>query len=217
MRVSATIRGCLALGLLSGLVPRGAAAQDPYAPVVAVSPEGQSEHRGFMAMPFIGVHSFQGDNFKDASAGLRLGTLLGGFVNPNLSLNGEITLDFVNPDTQSGVDVTAVMVDLAFSPLFHAPAGAVEFVIGPKLGFFNYSVELTYEGETGKGSANGSLYGVNAGLLFPVGKFSMGGLLSFTGRHPTKVCTTEPGKSEQCGDASGDDYKVLGFTLAAMF
>ncbi len=151
--------------------------------------------------------------------GLRLGSLLGGHVAPSISLNGELTIDIFNPkNVPSGYDVTAVAVDLAFSPLYHVANGGIEIVLGPKIGGFGYSASIKdSSGNSMDGSARGVSYGFNLGVFGEVGNLAVGGLVGYTGRHATRACTTLYG-SETCDDSpSGDDLKLLSITGAVLF
>jgi hypothetical protein len=175
--------------------------------------------RGFLAMPYIGLHIPVGSSGDAFDPGFRVGTFLGGHINPMFSLNGEITIDVMNPkNVSSGVDVTEVMVDLLFSPLVHFGNGQIEGFIGPKFGGFGMSASAKMAGLSMDGSARGLAYGFNLGLAVPVGNIAIGGLISYTGRHATQVCQTSPGLAETCDDSpSGDDFKTFSFTAAVLF
>jgi hypothetical protein len=199
-------------------------AQPGYAPVAyapAPPPSEPAYRRGFLAMPFLGVNIPVGDASDAFDAGLRLGGLFGGHVSPELSLNGEFTLDVLNPKgVTSGYDVTAVAADFAFSPLLHVLGDKLDIVIGPKLGFFGYAV--SFKDSSGNtlmdGSAQGLAYGFNLGVFGGVGNMAIGGLLSYTGRHATRACTSLDGYPEQCDDSpSGDDLKTMSVTGAVLF
>jgi len=198
-------------------------AYPPPPPYGYQQPPGVATHprSGALFMPYLGVNSFQGDTGNNTDPGLRIGGLGGGHVNELLSLNGEVTIDFVNPkNVPSGVDESIIELDLAFSPLLHAaPAPNFELVIGPKLGFWFGAAEATSGGMTAKSSAQGWLLGINGGAFFTVSpSVSIGGLISFVTRNLTKVCNTLPGFAEQCmTDNLGDADKVLGFTGAVLF
>ncbi len=213
MRIApARLSGCLVVAMISCWASRGMAAREAWEMPREIEPA--SGHHGFMFMPYAGVHSFQNEDAQNMSVGLRMGSLLGGFLAPNLSLNGEITLDILNVNSVG--DLSAFAFDATLSPLFHVVGKKAEFVLGPKLGLFAYSMS-TGTGEDTK--VRGVVYGANVGLLFPAGRASVGGLLSFTGRHMTKVrvCVTESVRSTCSDSPKGDDGKVLGFALAAMF
>ena len=116
-------------------------------------------------------------------------------------------------------DETALELDLAFSPLFHAPIGTGEFVIGPKLGAFAAADTLTYGGtEVQTISASGYVVGFNTGVFFDVSPaVALGGMISFSIRDATKVCV-KYGGVESCDSTTNyNSEKVLGFHAGAMF
>jgi len=175
--------------------------------------------RGFFAMPYLGLHIPVGSSGDSMDPGFRIGALLGGHINPMVSLNGEMTIDVMNPkDVPSGMDVTEVMVDVLFSPLIHFGNGQIEGFFGPKIGAFGMSGTASMNGMSADTSARGLAYGFNLGAAIPVGNIAVGGLVSFVGRHATHMCVTEPGQSEQCSDSpSGDDFKAFSITVAMLF
>ena len=74
-------------------------------------------------------------------------------------------------------------------------------------------------GQTTKSSLSGYSYGLNAGAFTRIGAggTSVGGLISFVARKPTRACTTYPGYAEQCSDLTDmTAAKVLGFTVALL-
>lgn len=171
-------------------------------------------------IPYVGVSSFQGSTGKALDPGWRAGGLGGVHVNEMISVNGEVTLDFLN--FGGGGDVSGMEVDLALSPFVHLPAGNVELVFGPKLGAW-FGADRTSVGSgdanvTTKDSLRGWLAGVNAGAFLPLtGSVAIGGLLSFAVRSPTNVCTTTNIGAEACqGNNLPDANKVLAFTLALL-
>jgi hypothetical protein len=176
--------------------------------------------RGFLALPYLGIHSFRGDSGNGLDSGLRLGTLLGGRVNEQFSLNGELTIDVINPsNVPTGVDFVGAAVDIAFSPLIHISDGGLEVVLGPKLGFWSGAQQASMGGVTAKARASGAMFGVNGGVFGPINdNVSIGVLLSFVVRTLGESCITEPGVAEVCdSDPSGDADKVLGVTGGMLF
>ena len=100
---------------------------------------------GAHMIPYVGLNSFQGDSGKGDGPGFRLGGIAGGHITPMFSLNGEITVDFVNANSSSNTSGTqgtmstslsGIELDLAASPLVHFPINNFEIVAGPKLGAF---------------------------------------------------------------------------------
>jgi hypothetical protein len=194
-------------------------ARYPYQslPPVQAPPPAKS---GFLALPYVGLESHAGDSGNGLGVGFVLGTLLGGRLTPQFSLNGEIMIDVLNPDTVSGLSETAVEVDIALSPLFHAPFTGGEFVIGPKVGFFGQAAQIKEDGVDGpKARGNGYLVGFNAGAFFTLKNgVGLGGLFNFTLRKPLEFCVTNPGEAEVCDSTT--DYpseKILAFMGAALF
>jgi hypothetical protein len=192
-----------------------------YAPGTYVPPAGPPAwRRGFLALPYIGAQSYAGDNASNLGVGFRLGTLLGGHISPNLSLNGELVFDIDNPkNVPAGLDYTEAQVEIEFSPLVHVPQDNVELVFGPKIGIWALAEQASANGLTAKGRANGYVFGLNAGAFFGLSSgAALGALLSFAWRYPTDVCTTAPGEAEMCPPVTDHTtIKVFGFTGAALF
>jgi len=201
-----------------GYPPPGYAYPPSYYTRPAPPPPGHKH--GFLAMVFLGVNSLQGSTGKNEDVGFRLGTIMGGRVNESFSINGELTLDILNPkNVPSGVDVTEVEVDIALSPLFHVQLDNVELVAGPKLGFMGYSEQSSDMGLSSSVSGNGYVYGLNAGVFASISRStSIGGLISFAGRKFTQVCQTDDTGAQTCSSDNlpGAD-KVLGITGAILF
>ena len=176
---------------------------------------------GFLALPYIGISSLQGTTGENNGAGLLLGALLGGRLNPQFSLNGELRFDILNPkNVNPGFDVGEAEFALSFSPLFHVPFPQGEFVIGPKVGFFGYALEAKYGGQSvDKLSGSGLEGGANAGVFFNISPtVALGGMLSFTIRDFSRFCETVPPYAEQCNDSPNSDaHNVLGIHGGALF
>jgi hypothetical protein len=176
-----------------------------------------------MAMFFIGANEFLGDTGTDLDPGFRLGTIIGGRVNPRLSINGELTLDALNFDRDiPNVERSFALIDLTFSPLLHLPAGAFELVAGPKLGFWagGGTVNDHTTGLTTTRRANGLAVGLNVGAFATVSPtMQIGGLFGFVLRKFSTACVKDEGFAEACAsdDQLPDAYKVLGFTGALLF
>jgi hypothetical protein len=180
-------------------------------------PEGK---HGFLALPYLGFESHRGTDATDLGTGFIIGTLLGGRVNPNFSINGELRIDILRPkDVPSNVSVSMAEVDLAFSPLFHVPLPAGELVLGPKLGFFAGSMSISSGGvEQSNASVSGLVAGLNAGAFFDVSRSTaLGGMVSFTIRDPNEVCTTYGGVEYCDGDMNYTSEKVVAFHAGALF
>ncbi|HEY7371278.1 MAG TPA: outer membrane beta-barrel protein [Polyangia bacterium] len=173
---------------------------------------------GFLALPYIGTASHVGSNSADLGPGFMIGALLGGRLNPNFSINGELRVDVLNYKNLAPSDTrTATETDIAFSPLFHVQFPTGEFVVGPKFGFFSYdeddsgSSNVTY-------TATGTTYGVNAGVFFALGRaLSLGGMISYTVRDASQQCTTPSGGVKNCTDGNYAAENVLGFHGGMLF
>jgi hypothetical protein len=176
--------------------------------------EETPRHHGLLLLPYLGLNFPTGDGSTGMSTGFRLGGLLGFYAGPFLSFNGELTIDFLNVDSQGGPAVSDVMLDWAFSPLFHISVPHMDFVVGPKLGLFTESSSYDYNGTTYSADSYGYVYGFNAGAFFAVGRMSVGGLLNFTGHSYSHSCDY----NGNCVSASGgSDFKVIGFSGALLF
>ena len=193
--------------------------QPPPGAYAPPPPPPQGKH-GFLALPYIGLESHQGSADNDLGTGFVIGTLLGGRLNPNFSINGEFRIDVLNPkNVPSGVDLAFVEVDFTASPLFHVPLPSGELVVGPRLGFFGAAGSISYGGvEQSNSNASGLVAGLNAGAFFNVShSTALGGMISFTIRDPSRACTTIGGV-EYCDESTNfRAEKVLGFQAGALF
>ena len=165
-----------------------------------------------MAVPSIGINSFQGDTGVNRGAGLRVGILAGSRLAELLSLNVAMAFDVVNVDLPGASDY---VFDLGFNPLFHFPLNQLEIVAGPLGGVF---VDKAATGGVLASDtwAYGWTAGANAGVLFAVGsRVRLGGLLTFSLRNPLKVCITAGGM-DNCMSEGITSHKVLGLSFAAL-
>jgi hypothetical protein len=174
---------------------------------------------GFLAMFYLGGQHYFGDAGKNVDTGLRLGTILGGRLNPQISLNGEITLDVLNPkNVPPGADASGLDADFTFSPLFHLPNGNVEIVVGPKLGWRAEAQNISGGGFSTSTSLDGYTAGLNAGLFYALSPgASLGALLNFEARTHRESCVQLPGFPEVCTTMNQHAAdKVLGVTIAVL-
>jgi hypothetical protein len=181
---------------------------------------------GAHLIPYVGVSSFEGSSAKGLDTGFRAGALAGGHINEMYSLNGEVTMDLLNPNNVgSGVSFTGLNLDLALSPLVHFPVSIVEIVVGPKLGAWfgavNQSSTLGGTTVATKQRAHGWLAGLNAGAFVSLGRsIELGGLLSFVFRKPTEQCSEDSigvPIPESCTSSGLSSAKVLALTVALLF
>jgi hypothetical protein len=188
--------------------------QQPYPQQPVYPSQPVDRHRGLLLLPYLGANVPFGDGSQWLSTGFRLGGLLGFYVGPAVSLNAELTLDFLSVDGQGSSGVTNLMVDWAFSPLFHFGPANMDFVIGPKFGFFTQEISYSAYNNDYSSTSYGYVYGVNAGVFVSMGRISVGGLLSFTGHSYSQYCDYY----DQCGNISGaSDLKIFGITGALLF
>ena len=180
---------------------------------VAAEPTYQPRHRGFMAMPYFGFNFPVGDASDVYSTGVRLGGLMGGYLGSHFSLNGELSIDIMNPDA----DFTEVLLALSLSPLFHFGPPRLDFVIGPRLGYYVDSMTVSSDGTDYTQTYKGLAYGFNGGAFVQLGRIWLGGLLSFTLHDPSEYCYSRSGYDEQCDDVDGDAFKVLTLNGAILF
>ena len=176
-------------------------------------------HHGLLLSGYIGINAFVGSGGEGIDPGLRLGGLIGFYASPVFSINGELSIDFMNLNNDNSFtsDITAVRAALSLSPLYHmATSGNFEIVLGPKLGVWDEE----YDDGSGNKlfSYSGYLVGVNAGGYTRVGNTLLGGLFSFENSVVDKACQPDTFGTDQCGSVSNvPSHKVLAFNLSALF
>ena len=96
------------------------------------------QKRGVLALPYVGMHSYQHAQASDYVPGLRLGGFIGGRFNDTASLNLEVTFDYSNGHAglPAPLMVREWVLDFVVSPLFRVPTLSLELVLGPKTGLF---------------------------------------------------------------------------------
>jgi hypothetical protein len=170
-----------------------------------------------MMLPYLGLSIPTGDGSEGLGTSLRLGGLFGFYAGQFLSLNGELSIDVLNIDTPSGVSASGAAVGFTFSPLFHFGPPRMDFVVGPRLGFFGTSETYSYDDGYSPDddySSTGFLYGFNAGAFFSLGRISLGGLLSVSIHSISSAC-----RNDDCGDPpSGTPaLKIVGLSGAMLW
>jgi len=173
---------------------------------------------GFQPVLYAGVHALSGDGMTATEPGLRLGALLGGRATDIVSANGEITVDVFNFDTSIAGSRSGSMLQMTFSPLFHAATASADIVLGPKLGAWALSTRGSAAGTSTSVEAEGWTLGANVGVFFPVGQGStaLGLLFSFADLHVSDACRTVTGAAQQCAGVMDGDFNILSLTFAAM-
>ena len=196
-------------------VPPALAPQPGYHPSPPARP---ATRRGLLFLPYVGFSSLVGDGSDRYSTGLRLGAMLGGHIGPLFSLNGELGIDIMNPDTKGYSDhsVTEVFLDFTLSPFFHFGVPYVEFVLGPKIGLFAWLGSTTYSNTSADFSGYGLVYGFTAGAFFPIGRMAIGGILSYTGRKFLEDSCSISGGGHCYDYYSTVDTQLISFSVALM-
>src|SRR5262252_8181453 len=138
MRVLRMMGAVLAAAALSGsnAFAEGASAPATSPPAAEIAKPADLWKPGAEAIPFLGMNSIAGDAGKAYGVGFRFGSLFGGRFAQNWSVNGEVVLDFLNPNSTQGVDTSGWNGDFAVAPLYHYPLAQVELVAGPSVGTF---------------------------------------------------------------------------------
>ena len=195
--------------------PEAGVAYSPPPGIQAPATRG-GQKRGFLALPYFGMHSYQHSRAATYDPGVRLGTFVGGRFNDTTSLNAEVTFDYSNV---GGVPAPLAfrewVLDFVISPLFRVPAGSLELVLGPRAGLFVSDTSMTVNDRKW-----GFVLGVNAGLFMPVSPTtSFGVLLSFGSKRAMNDCAAIAGDFVSCGVAgtSIGYANVFGLAGAAMF
>ncbi len=206
----------LTLGLVVLALSNSAAADPPTAPATV----------SFLALPFVGFHSYQNGDMAAYAPGLRAGAMLGARLRSWVSVNVEGTYDRSYVPFNQGPSSSEFFADFALSPLIHFLGARGELVVGPEIGYFLRSAS----GETQAGlhiddSSTGLALGLNAGVFAAVGRHvSLGVLLSLELRNARRYCQTLTGQPETCtadpllGSATVlHDADLFALTLAALF
>jgi hypothetical protein len=173
----------------------------------------------WLAMGFVGIHSFQNADFA-TGPGLRIGGIGGLRVNDQLSFNGELVYDFVNLNgSVSGVSVYNLQV--ATAPFYHLQASpSAELVIGPKLGFYRFALSSSdYYGSVDSGD-NGLVLGANVGAFVRISPLvAIGGMLSFDYEKPLSCSVSSAYYSYNTGCDAGaqPSPKMLSVAAGALF
>jgi hypothetical protein len=173
--------------------------------------------RRFLALPYVGLHSFQQKEATAYSPGLRIGGLFGVRLGDRLSLGGEVTFDRSNVSGPAGSPQTWFF-RTSVSPLIHLPAGSLEVALGPKLGIYTFTWRYNVAGASVETRDTGYSTGINAGAFTALSpQTSIGLLLSFDVMWSRPTCILDVGVHlQKCGDTT-DVAKVLGLTGGVLF
>ena len=188
----------------------------PGAAFAATASDDAGFHRGFLLLPFVGANLPLGDPFAGFDLGFRAGGVGGFHVLSYLSINGECSVDFLNPNNvEMGSNLHARVADFALSPFFHIALDRGEIVMGPRIGAFTASSSLVrYDGVTNREeSARGLAYGFNLGVLGGIGDIAVGAMVGYTTRHATRTDVT----IAQAGTQGRAVPNALSVAVAALF
>jgi hypothetical protein len=206
------MRGLLLLLLGAILWSPGAFAQD-----AAHSPPGSGSYHRLMAIAYVGTQSFTGEIrqaeegvYPDPGPGVRLGGLVGIRPFSIVSLNGEVSIDWLNLDPlMYGGSARGLRASLSLAPLYHVPLDApLQLVAGPKVGVWRQ----TFRNSRSDDEERGYLWGLNLAGFVPVGRTLLGALFSFENAVRTEECFVT------CSPMSGTTPEgILTFNVAAMY
>ena len=187
----------------------------PWEPIeTAFDYDAAAFRNGALVLPNFGLVSGDSDKAPAAMLGYRMDAILGWHLSPRFSLNGELDLSILRfrADTSNGEADTGLLFAYTLSPLFHIGAHNHEFVIGPKLGRFRYSLpDNSYGDELSR--STGWSYGLNVGILAPVQTMAIGGLASYTANHATEICDS----TCHARTSSMGDLRVLAVSFAMLY
>lgn len=190
----------------------GAPAAPAAAAEISASPELWKD--GAQAIPFLGMNSIAGDVGKGYGVGFRFGSLFGARFAQNWSMNGEVVLDVLNPNSIPGEDVSGWNGDLALAPLYHYPLAQVELVAGPTVGTYFQLGRLKNSVMSETIWSYGWTIGLNAGAFVPLhNRKALGVLFNFILHEPLKACF-DAGMEVCPGGAPS--VKMFGFSLAGL-
>jgi hypothetical protein len=181
-------------------------------------------------MGYLGFQSFQGkfaakvtNQGVDTGLSLGIGPHVGGMIGyrfmEQVSLNAEVSLDIPHAELSSSfTSIDAQRLAFSVSPLYHIDAGAVDFMVGPKLGFWTSTFSQSDSLGTATLTYTGWMAGVTAGLYYKVGRIGLGGLASFDYAPVLQGCSTNDFSEQTCGpNKTFPADKMLSFALAVLF
>jgi hypothetical protein len=199
----------------SNAFAEGASAPATNPPATEIAAPADLWKGGAQAIPFLGMNSIAGDAGKGYSVGFRFGSLFGGRFAQNWSVNGEIVLDVLNPDSMPGLDLSGWNGDIALAPLYHYPLAQVELVAGPTVGTFFRLGRLKNSSMSETLWAYGWTIGANAGAFVPLrDRKALGVLFNLILHEPLKSCVDAG--MEICRTSGLSSETMFGISLAAL-
>ena len=214
---------------------RAAAARRPpvYAPHAAYrppvpagiydAPAPPTKIRRFMALPYLGTHSYQTAANAAYFPGLRIGGLVGGRVSEMLSLNWELTFDISNIDgaARRRLRRPSSRSTSPSAPSYTSPPDRWRSCSGPSWVFSGSAPTFGARDDVHQATrtrAPASWGESRRERSCPVSKtVSLGVLLSGELRRMEHDCTVATGEIALCDLARGSSASIIGLTAAAIF
>jgi hypothetical protein len=196
------------------LQPHTADGAEPVQPVPAPAP------RRVLAMAFAGIHSFTSPSAYMWEVGTRLGGLVGYRIQPWFSVDGELTLDLLDPvDDQAAILLDKRQADFALSPLFHLRMPRWELALGPKLGRFWSRLDLLLIDQGRVHDRNwGWVAGLNAGAFVRLPRSISAGLFaSYVVRVYDPSCRDYPDGTTSCNQGTPPSDSVASLSAAVLY
>jgi hypothetical protein len=201
--------------------PQPSPAAAPNGPTSAAATEETRDT--FVLLPYLGVHIPMGTLGDRYETGLHVGAILGRHLTSKLSVDGEVTLDLMDADSDSSIfKPHEYYLDFALAPLVHLRSGQI--LLGPKLGWFvNNRSETTAEAAPNGDESRSSLaghsgrgfeVGANLAGLTRVGALRAGLLVSGTFRH---FVAAECGQGGSAPCSGLGNVVVLSVSVTALF
>ncbi len=204
-----------ALSGSSNAFAEGAGAPATKTPAAEISAPADLWKAGAQAVPFLGMNSVAGEVGKGYGVGFRFGSLFGGRFAQNWSVNGEIVLDVLSPNSIPGQSTSGWNGDLAIAPLYHYPLPQVELVAGPTVGTYFQLGRLKDSAVSQTTWQYGWTIGANAGAFVPLhDRKAIGILFNLILHEPLKGCADAG--MEICFTSGVKSATMIGFSLAAL-
>jgi len=187
-------------------------------PLVPKHSKVPAYQRGLLFLPHVGINLPWSDNSGDYTNGISAGALFGVHLNSRFSLNGELNVEFMNPNGYGRP--AEQIVDYTVSPLVHFGSSQRHIVIGMKLGGFSFTrTEYDADSYAEEFSASGLVWGFNVGGFIPIGPIAVGGLVSLIFRRFSNNCSSLSGATGfvcNNGDSIAPASDTLDVSLAML-
>jgi hypothetical protein len=181
----------------------------------AVSPSAQAFEM-VEVTPTLGLGKPTGDGSShfDASVGFGVGAAYRPL--PQLALGGQLSLDTLSLDKNSGGgDASLYMMRALLTPALHFGSGPIDFALGPTFGFFYMHESVSSMGAGFTASGRGYQLGFATSILYAINPaVAIGPYLSWSRLWVTRSCESI-GSHETC-DGSPDNSGSPGFLSAGI-